>query len=206
MYHHSLARINYTTYDVRRCQDVINPSTSHRDIMLLADLPEESEVESSHPFLYARVLGIFHVNVIYNGPGMLDYAPRKLYFLWVRWFEYVGKTVTWDDRRLDSVRFPPTASDEAFGFVDPRDVLRSCHILQAFKHGKVHSDGIGLSPCAHDSQDWRQYSVNRYSFIVYHCVHLQNSILLSGLLTAISSCGPCGWSPVQQDANAGRGA
>jgi hypothetical protein len=66
--------------------------------------------------------------------------------------------------------------------------LRGCHILQAFKHGKVHSDGIGLSPCAHDSQDWRQYSVNRYLFIVSNCVHLQDSIWLLGLLTAILSC------------------
>lgn len=29
LYHHSTARVNYTTYDVRRAQDVINPQTSH---------------------------------------------------------------------------------------------------------------------------------------------------------------------------------
>src|SRR6266852_4957057 len=37
IYCHQLARFNYTTYNVRRAQDVINPSTSHRDILLLAN-------------------------------------------------------------------------------------------------------------------------------------------------------------------------
>jgi hypothetical protein len=37
MYNHRIVRFNYTTYDVRRSQDVINPRTSHCDIMLLAD-------------------------------------------------------------------------------------------------------------------------------------------------------------------------
>jgi hypothetical protein len=162
MYRHNLVRINYTTYDVRRSQDVVNPNTSHRDIILLANQDGDSQTDAVHPFLYARVLAIFHANIIYNGPGMLDYAPRKIYFLWVRWFEYSGEAVTWKHRRLDSLHFPPVAKDDAFGFVDPSHVLRGCHIIQAFKHGKVHLDGIGLSPCANDSQDWRQYCVNRY--------------------------------------------
>jgi hypothetical protein len=165
MYRHNLARINYTTYDVRRSQDVINPNTSHRDIILLANQDEERRTNVTHPFLYARVLGIYHVNVVYNGPCMLDYAPRRFYFFWVRWFEYIGDTASWHDRRLDSIHFPPTANSDAFGFVDPRDVLRGCHIVQAFKHGKVHLDGVGLSRCASDAQDWRQYLVNRYLFI-----------------------------------------
>jgi hypothetical protein len=167
MYRHNLVRINYTTYDIRRSQDVVNPNTSHRDIMLLANQDGgDLQVDAVHLFLYAQVLAIFHVNVIYNGPGMLDYAPRKIYLLWVRWFEYIGETVTWKHRRLDSLHFPPVANNDSFRFVDPRDVLRGCHIIQAFKHGKVHSDGIGLSPCAKDSNYWRQYCVDRYLFIV----------------------------------------
>ena len=70
MYRHHLARFNYTTYDIRRSQDVINPGTSHHDIMLLANT-DESNSNSKHPFLYARVLGIYHVNVIYTGEGKL---------------------------------------------------------------------------------------------------------------------------------------
>jgi hypothetical protein len=57
MYKHQLL-INYTTYNVRRSQDTISPNTPRCDIMLLADDSEDD----SHPFQYARVLGVFHVN------------------------------------------------------------------------------------------------------------------------------------------------
>ena len=164
MYGHQLFKVNYTTYDVRRSQDVINPNTSHRDIMLLASTNSEFDEEAhpDHQFLYARVLGIYHVNVIYVGPGMLDYRPRRLDFLWVRRFMYVGdRSVTWEDHALDRVHFSPMADKDSFGFVDPSDVLRGSHILPAFDGGKVHSDGVGLSRCSSDSQDWLGYAVNR---------------------------------------------
>lgn len=161
MYRHHLARFNYTTYDVRRAQDVVNPGTSHRDIMLLAS-PSDIGGDSEHPFLYARVLGIYHVNVVYIGEGMLDYRARKVDFLWVRWFEYVGgKSLGWDDQKLDSIRFPPMVEEGAFGFVDPGDVLRGCHIIPGFAGGKLHLDRIGLSRCAGDAEDWNCYYVGR---------------------------------------------
>jgi hypothetical protein len=160
MYKHQVLRINYTTYDVRRSQDLINPDTRRRDIMLLSN----DDNDESHPFRYARVLGVYHVNVIYTGPGMLDYQARRLNFLWVRWFQYSGtQSVQWADYRLDNVYFPPIASDDAFGFVDPEDVLRACHIIAGFASGKVHCDAISISKLANDSQDWRSYRVNRYA-------------------------------------------
>ncbi|KAF8834372.1 hypothetical protein BDN67DRAFT_992676 [Paxillus ammoniavirescens] len=70
IYRHNLFRINYTTYDVRRAQDSVNPLTDHRNIVLLSPEP------SVHPFCYARVLGIYHANVIYIGPGSKDYQSR----------------------------------------------------------------------------------------------------------------------------------
>jgi hypothetical protein len=80
----------------------------------------------------------------------------------VRWFEYDGNgSVGWDDLDLDSIRFPPMANENSFGFVDPRDVLRGCHIIPDFARGRVHSDGVGLSRCALDAQDWACYRVNR---------------------------------------------
>lgn len=162
MYSHHLARFNYTTYDIRRAQDVINPGTSHRDIMLLANTGETG-TQVGTDFLYARVLGVYHVNVVYTGDGMPDYNARKVYFLWVRWFEYDDNgSVSWDDFDLDSIRFPPMANEDAFGFVDPRDVLRACHVIPAFAKGKLHSDGVGLSRCACDAEDWACYRVNRY--------------------------------------------
>ena len=99
IYQHHLCHINYTTYDVRCAQDTINPHTDHCDIMLLATL------ESTHPFLYACVLGIFHTNIIYTGPGSKDYFPRCLEFLWVCWFEVMDVPAGWEHTALDSLRF-----------------------------------------------------------------------------------------------------
>ena len=55
MYLHQVMRVNYTSYDMRREQDTINPR-NHADVLLLSPSHE------SHPYLYARVIHIFHVN------------------------------------------------------------------------------------------------------------------------------------------------
>lgn len=163
IYPHSLFRINYTTYDVRRSQDVVHTSTSHCNIMMLAaSSSDEEDTSPSHPFRYARVLGVYHANVVYVGPGMVDYQPQRFEFLWVRWYKVMKTTRTgWTAHRLDCIKFPPLAEDDSFGFVDPSDVLRGCHIMPRFSKGQLHSDGKGLSFCAKDSSDWAQYYVGR---------------------------------------------
>ncbi|KJA12927.1 hypothetical protein HYPSUDRAFT_209987 [Hypholoma sublateritium FD-334 SS-4] len=74
VFNHKLARFYYTTYDVRRSEDIINPRTSHCDIMLLSDFESDKanslESATDHPFIYGRVIGIYHVNIVYVGPGM----------------------------------------------------------------------------------------------------------------------------------------
>lgn len=158
IYLHKLARIQYTTYDVRRGQDVVNPSTPHRNIMLLATT---SDNDVDHPFLYARVLGIYHTNVIYTGDGAQNYQARRFEFLWVRWYRYQGQNLRWRDLKLDALSFPPVTSENAFGFVDPSNVLRACHIIPAFSSGKKYPGKDGLSHLANDSRDWSRYYVNR---------------------------------------------
>ena len=185
-------RLNYTTYDVRRAQDIINPSTPHCNIMLLAE-HDASEVglHSQHPYLYAHVLGIFHANVTYVGPGMVDYRSCRVDFLWVRWYHYVEEGAGWDVSRLDRVCFPPMVDKHAFGFIDPDDVLRGCHIIPQFSRGPRHLDGTGISHCAHDATDWHFYYVNR-------SVPLLSSFLLTtyqrypGLLIVTWSCDTTG--------------
>jgi hypothetical protein len=125
---------------------------------MLAKRNVETDSEPDHPFMYARVLGIYHANVVYTGEGMIDYQARRFEFLWVRWFHYVGRR----DLRLDTVRFPPVGSEDAFGFVDPKDVLRACHIIPAFARGKSHSDEVSISRCARDGNDWARYYINRW--------------------------------------------
>lgn len=121
-----------------------------------------TEDDQDHPFLYARVLGIYHANVVYTGGNSQNHEARRFEFLWVRWYQYQGPNVRWSDSKLDLVSFPPIASEGAFGFVNPDNVLRACHIIPVFSGGKKHQDGVGLSRCAHDAHDWSQYYVNRW--------------------------------------------
>lgn len=164
IYRHNLLCINYTAYDIRRCQDVVNASTSHHNIMLLADPSDNNGIDSAsnHTFKYARVLGVYHANVLYVARDMVDYQPRRMEFLWVRWYENTGLTCNaWENGQLDRIKFPSMAKNNSFGFVDPSDVLRSCQIIPHFREGKCHTDGKGLSRCAQDSEDYVQYYVNR---------------------------------------------
>jgi hypothetical protein len=157
-------RINYTTYDVRRAQDVINPSTPHCNVMLLGRNEDDSSVDQQRPYLYARVLGIYHVNATYVGTGMVDYRSHRIDFLWVRWYQHVDKSFSLSGQApLDSIRFPPMVEPDAFGFVDPDDVLRCCHVIPCFARGLQHSDGRGISHCAQDKLDWKSYYVNQWA-------------------------------------------
>jgi hypothetical protein len=135
-------------------------------LLTQADSDTDSSTAESlkhHPFLYARVLGIHHVNVVYVGPGMLDFNARRLDFLWVRWYQQLEtrNTTGWKAHQLNQLSFPPMANEDAFGFVDPSDVLRSSHIIPRFAKGRRYSDGVGLSKCAKDSGDWKFYYAGR---------------------------------------------
>jgi hypothetical protein len=163
IYQHRLMRFHFTTYDVRRGTDIINPSTFHHNIMLLTGDADASDGSTkTHHFLYARVLGAYHVNVVYTGPGMRDYNARRLDFLWVRWYEVEDSSSSgWYSLKLDRIHFPPLDREAAFGFVDPKDVLRGCHVMPVFAKGKKHPDGVGISRCARDGRDYHQYYVGR---------------------------------------------
>jgi hypothetical protein len=52
-------RLFYTTYDLQRGSDTINPRT-HPDVMLKSTETEEGAKEA---YWYARVIGIYHANV-----------------------------------------------------------------------------------------------------------------------------------------------
>ncbi|KAF8834540.1 hypothetical protein BDN67DRAFT_914775 [Paxillus ammoniavirescens] len=153
IYWHNLFRINYTTYDVCRAQDSVNPLTDHHNIVLLSPEP------SIHPFCYARVLGIYHADVIYI---LTTNQGKSKYVLWVRWFEVLDCPAGWEHATLDSVKFSPMAEADAFSFVDPQNVLRCCHIISAFADGQVHPNGIALSQNTRDATDWKQYYINRF--------------------------------------------
>jgi hypothetical protein len=116
-------RVNYTTYDLRRDQDSINPRT-HADIMVAAHEDESDEVP--HPYWYARVIGIFHVNVGQRGSNI---RPKRMDFLWVRWFGHdLAHKGGWRARRLHRIGFVESQDPTAFSFLDPASVIWAVHV------------------------------------------------------------------------------
>ncbi|KAF7973294.1 hypothetical protein HWV62_15675 [Athelia sp. TMB] len=158
LFRHNIVGVNYTTYDVRRKRDTFNPRTLHKDIMVLS----VDEDKAAHPYHYARIIGVFHVNVMYTGTIPVDFRARPLEFLWVRWFERVDNgPCGWTNSTLDRLQFPPMTHESSFSFLDPADVLQASHIVPAFANGPRYNDGIGLSNCAKDCKDYRTYYAMR---------------------------------------------
>jgi hypothetical protein len=165
MYSHKIMRINYTTYNIRRSQDVVHPGTAHCNIMVLSSEDSEEQNDNSGvtpDFLYGEVLGIYHVNVIYRGPGMQDYRPRRIEFLWVRWYEPVESApLTWNKFKLERLRFPSITEEGALSFIDPSDVVRTCHIVPRLAGEKSREWEGAMSLIAKNKRDYCMYYVNR---------------------------------------------
>ncbi|KAF9555012.1 hypothetical protein CPC08DRAFT_620033, partial [Agrocybe pediades] len=135
---------------------------------------EDPLISTSHPFWYARVLGIFHADVRHTGPLLKSARTQHIDFLWVRWFR-LDSTYTsgWNVRRLHRIAFVPSDSlqDEAFGFIDPSAVLRAVHLIPAFAHGRISSllqaPSIARPKLPHEDKgdknsDWRYLYVNMF--------------------------------------------
>ncbi|KAJ7764935.1 hypothetical protein B0H16DRAFT_432430 [Mycena metata] len=126
-------RVNFTTYDMRRDQDTINPRTQ-ANIMVLS--PEKTP--GAHPFWYAQVLGIYHLELEHKGPASHDDSKQHMEFLWVRWYgTEPGYRSGFKAARLPKIGFVPDTDDFAFGFLDPSVILRGCHIVPAFAEGRT---------------------------------------------------------------------
>ncbi|EJD40080.1 hypothetical protein AURDEDRAFT_32843, partial [Auricularia subglabra TFB-10046 SS5] len=157
LYLHRVLRLNYTTYDLRRDQDSINPRTSHRDVMFLS----QDDRRNAHPYWYARVLNIFHVFVTRTDTA--GDLPKRFDCLWIRWF---GEDPEWRDgwakRRLPRIGFVPDTDPDAFGFLDPATVIRACHLLPTYSEGRTsvlmpHANSMARRKDEID--DWTNYYV-----------------------------------------------
>ena len=183
IYDHNILHINFTSYDVRRETDIVNPKTSRRDVMCLRRLDDEEQPEDSeatpqplpqqHQFLHARVLRIFHTNVIYRGRGSSDLRRRRFDFLLVRWFEFAESSPALN--RLDRLILSPVGGEHSIGFLDPADVLRASHVVPRYSLGRRYPESDGsdrmypnphttdriVSKLARDWEDWSEYYANR---------------------------------------------
>ncbi|KAJ3886660.1 hypothetical protein GG344DRAFT_81499 [Lentinula edodes] len=154
-------RINYTTYDVRRDQDTVNPS-NHADVMMLSG----EDTPGAHPYWYARVLGIYRATVISSHPkaSTAKSGPVVLEFLWVRWLGIdPGHQSGSSKARLPKVGFVPESDPFAFGFLDPAHIIRGCHLMPAFSDGRTHELLDFCQPTvarkAGEKDDWAYFYV-----------------------------------------------
>ena len=127
IYKHNVLHINYTTYDLRCAQDSINVCT-HPYIMTLGHEDEEEETKY-HPYWYAKVLGIFHVNMRRLG----HMETKRMEFLWVHWFghnlDYEGSFETY---QLHRIGLTDSEDPTSYRFLNPDDVLWSVHLIATF--------------------------------------------------------------------------
>lgn len=122
---------------------------------------------NAHPFWYARVLGIFHAEILHTGAHSSNNGAQRMEFLWVRWFgvepDYrFGFKVA----RLPKVGFVPEDDLSAFGFLDPALVLRGCHLIPAFAGGRTNELLKTVFPTAarplDETDDWENFYVTMW--------------------------------------------
>ena len=135
----------------------MNPRT-HSDIMLPAfDLdPVTGQSSSGHPYGYARILGVFHVTVSHRLPGHYP-TVHTMEVLLVRWYRLVTSyRAGFNARRLYRLEFlsETLADPDAFGFLNPDDVIRGAHLIPAYAHGRITDESL------YYSDTWRYYYVN----------------------------------------------
>lgn len=160
MYDHKTLRVNYTTYDLRRQQDVISPEF-HPDAMVLSC----EDGEDTHPYWYARVIKIFHLLVRHHSFGYQSEPaePQRMDVLWVRWFGInMDARGGLSKKRLHGVSFIPWDEGEAFGFLDPAQVIRGVHLIPNFSRGWTERRlPPSMTRRAEDEdKDWDSFYVN----------------------------------------------
>ncbi|KAG9121758.1 hypothetical protein FRC07_002153 [Ceratobasidium sp. 392] len=161
MYLHKTLQLNYTAYDVVRQREVLNPNTAMRFIILPGDQHDSNNPD--HPFLYAKILGIYHAKFIYKG------VTHRMEFIHVRWLYYdYDQPGGLDTCRMDQVSYETcrTMQDvlDSFDFVDPADVIRASHLIPDF-NSQVSSELLNGPSMALDNKqegDWNYYYVNRF--------------------------------------------
>jgi hypothetical protein len=169
IYRHKTLRIPYTTYDLRRECDSMN-TRGRADALVHAR--DQNRVNE---YWFARICGIFHVQATYHGGDDFDPQPQILDFLFIRWYGRSKDNLMtptkpnqpsgFSTRTLHAVGFVNEAVDNspAFGFLDPRQIIRAAHLIPAFDYGYsdngIPGDTIVRSE-SDNGQDWSYFYVN----------------------------------------------
>jgi hypothetical protein len=158
LYRHKTLELTYTTYDMQEDKDRIY-QRRYPDVMVLSD-------DEEHPYLYGRVLDLFHVDVKNDSPNSLlpNNETAMLQMAWVRWFRLDTSQGPSGFRslRYPTVSFYDSSEPDAFGFIHPEEIVRAVHLIPRFRSGRtveylnVPSRG---RPEA-ETSDWKQLNVN----------------------------------------------
>ncbi|KAL0060744.1 hypothetical protein AAF712_012476 [Marasmius tenuissimus] len=156
---HKTVQFNYNTYNRQREQDFIN-SHLHPDIYTL--LPDAVSNDSQHPYQYAQKVPI----------------TKHIKFLWVCWYQVdMSNRASFHAKHLYWLFFPAPEDDNAFGFINPTDVICGAHIIPAYHHSPLET-GTRLPPTSLARQlmsfnssrrrelkedDWKFYHVGMFA-------------------------------------------
>ena len=167
IYDHKTIRLNYSTYDMRRDYDIVGVS-KHSNVMTVSQGfdPTSHSSEDGHPFAYARVLGIYHADIVHTVPGAPNSTAHTMEFLFVRWYQRDDQYKSgFQHRRLHRLSLVPPDNDNAYGFLDPDDVIRGTHLIPAFAHGRTEPTSLMPSinnPPATPEDQWNFFYINWY--------------------------------------------
>ncbi|KAG1726169.1 uncharacterized protein EDB91DRAFT_1254428 [Suillus paluster] len=192
-------QVHYTTYDMRREYDTINPNTN-ADIMVLS-----GETSPSHPYWYTRVLGIYHIDTWLEGSRT---EKQHLTVLHVRW---LAPLISSDHQsgiqcaRLPKLAFVEESDYDTFGFLDPGQVIQGTHLIPAFVSGcgvtSLHH-GNSLARAKDELDDWKEFHVgifvDRDMFIRYTDLGVGHPVALRRIVRDCSTL-ESATTPVEDD-------
>lgn len=115
---------------------------------------------SEHPYIYGKLLGVFHANVSFVGvlpDGIGRPAYQRIDFLWVHWYQFIGAS---GEFSLDRVSPIPLGSSLSLDFIDPMDIVRAVHLIPQFALGES-GETTAKSPLVRSEHQWKAYYINR---------------------------------------------
>ncbi|KAF7307251.1 hypothetical protein MIND_00518800 [Mycena indigotica] len=153
-------RINYTTYDVRRDYNTVNPLTTPFVMMRAPD-------GTTHPYWYCKIIGIFHARA-YRSLSTGTTPPVSMEIMWVRWMGVVPECPgDLEAAQLPQVGFVPEDDPYAFGFLDPAHIIRASHLIPRFAGGRTNDLLSTRKPTAarsfDETDDWKSYYVDIFA-------------------------------------------
>ena len=128
-----------------------------------------SQHDDDHPFEYARVIGIFHVDVIHGVEGATQHPVSKE-VLWVRRFRRdKSYRAGFKQKCLHRLEFLSSADDSAFGFLDPDEVICASHLIPAFCYGVTNKflSGESFGSAPDELDDYRYFYINMCSIFFF---------------------------------------